>query len=383
MRTKAIPDRRAKRQLTATAIAIAGLCVATASATAGGGGIDVPSPPRVSDVVCIETCAGVRKATEGSRIELSGRNLAAVEQVSFKAAAGPRVTASPSAISERSVTARVPEDAATGAVRVRDGYGNVAASPVDLRIVRPNQIPEAGTFALRAVRAKPRRAFFGAARSPSVRYTFSGDGATDIRIDVISRADGGLVSSFVARARQPYTANTASWDGLIDGGRPAPDGAYRFRVGPVSGTGDATTKDARFSLYGHKFPVRARHSYGDGFGAGRRHQGQDVFARCGTRLVAARAGRVSYRGYHSAAGHYVVVDGKRTNLDYMYAHLQRRAPVRAGQRVSTGQRIGAVGDTGNASGCHLHFEIWRGAWHQGGTALPAVTRMLRAWDSWS
>ena len=33
---------------------------------------------------------------------------------------------------------------------------------------------------------------------------------------------------------------------------------------------------------------------------------------------------------------------------------------RPGDRVYTGQRIGAVGDTGNARGCHLHFEMWRG-----------------------
>ena len=45
----------------------------------------------------------------------------------------------------------------------------------------------------------------------------------------------------------------------------------------------------------------------------------------------------------------------------MYAHLQKPATVAKGQQVTTGQQVGNVGETGNASGCHLHFEIWVGA----------------------
>ena len=39
-------------------------------------------------------------------------------------------------------------------------------------------------------------------------------------------------------------------------------------------------------------------------------------------------------------------------------HLAEPSPFQPGDRVYTGQRIGAVGDTGNARGCHLHFELW-------------------------
>lgn len=137
---------------------------------------------------------------------------------------------------------------------------------------------------------------------------------------------------------------------------------------------------------GHVFPVRGRHDFGGAgarFGSGRggrSHQGHDVFARCGTPLVAARGGRVQFRGSHRAAGHYVVIDGARTGLDYAYMHLASRTPFRVGDRLRTGQRIGAVGDSGNAHGCHLHFELWSApGWYEGGRPIDPL-RALRTWD---
>ena len=44
-------------------------------------------------------------------------------------------------------------------------------------------------------------------------------------------------------------------------------------------------------------------------------------AACGTPLVAARGGAVQYAGYEGSAGNYVVIDGRGTGLDFMYAHL--------------------------------------------------------------
>jgi murein DD-endopeptidase MepM/ murein hydrolase activator NlpD len=120
------------------------------------------------------------------------------------------------------------------------------------------------------------------------------------------------------------------------------------------------------------FPVRGPHGYGDGFGAGRGHDGTDVFASCGTRLVSALAGRVEHIDYHAAAGYYVVID-------LMYAHLIRPAPLHIGQRVGAGHPIGRVGETGNAQGCHLHFEYWRGDWYGGGSPIDSMP-FLKALD---
>jgi murein DD-endopeptidase MepM/ murein hydrolase activator NlpD len=139
----------------------------------------------------------------------------------------------------------------------------------------------------------------------------------------------------------------------------------------------------------HVFPIRGAHDYGSSgarFGTGRAghsHEGHDVFAACGTPLVAARGGVVQFRGYHAAAGNYVVIDGEGTETDYGYMHLEQRSPFRKGDAVATGQQIGSVGDSGNARGCHLHFELWSGpGWYEGGRAIDPL-RALKAWDSWS
>jgi murein DD-endopeptidase MepM/ murein hydrolase activator NlpD len=117
------------------------------------------------------------------------------------------------------------------------------------------------------------------------------------------------------------------------------------------------------------FPVAGPHTFGDGIGAarGRRaHQGQDIMAACGTPLVAISRAKVKFVSYQRAAGNYVVIRNKKLKQDYMYAHLATRAPVVKGQIVQPGQPIGTVGSTGNASACHLHFELWLGKWYRGG-----------------
>jgi murein DD-endopeptidase MepM/ murein hydrolase activator NlpD len=132
----------------------------------------------------------------------------------------------------------------------------------------------------------------------------------------------------------------------------------------------------------YTFPIAGTHYYGDGFGAargGRGHMGQDIFAACGTMLVSAYNGPVVHRGFHGAAGNYVVIRNKKLRQDYMYAHLAAPAAVPPKQKVTSGQYIGAVGATGNASGCHLHFELWAGKWYRGGRAIDPRPTLL-AWD---
>jgi murein DD-endopeptidase MepM/ murein hydrolase activator NlpD len=111
---------------------------------------------------------------------------------------------------------------------------------------------------------------------------------------------------------------------------------------------------------------------GDPFGprGNRFHAGLDILAPTGAPVAAAAAGRVTYAGRLAGGwGKLVVVahaDGVRT----MYAHLSSIA-VRLGQRVGIGDRLGAVGATGDATGPHLHFEVrLRGAAVDPRPALP-------------
>ena len=183
--------------------------------------------------------------------------------------------------------------------------------------------------------------------------------------------------------------NVVTWDGSTAKG-PAPTAHYRFQV--VSGDARVTAASRtvaaeHFVFADHLFPIRGRHNLGytptNSFGGGRGHKGQDMFARCGTSLAAARGGTVEFSGYHSAAGNYVVIDGNGSDNDYVYMHLRRPALVRSGQRVFTGQALGEVGDTGNASGCHLHFELWSApGWFKGGRPVNPLPE-VRAWDRYS
>jgi murein DD-endopeptidase MepM/ murein hydrolase activator NlpD len=139
------------------------------------------------------------------------------------------------------------------------------------------------------------------------------------------------------------------------------------------------------SVNGWTFPIRGAHSYGDAadrYGAprdGHTHAGQDILASCGLPEVAARGGKVIDTGYGGSAGYYVAVHTTDTQYDYFYAHLRSASTVKAGQTVTTGQLVGYVGETGDAVGCHLHFELWDGAWWNGGHTIDPLP-FLKAWD---
>lgn len=93
---------------------------------------------------------------------------------------------------------------------------------------------------------------------------------------------------------------------------------------------------------------------------------------------------MQYQGSQSAAGNYIVIDGKGTGHDYVYMHLKKPSPLKEGDKVKTGEKLGVVGETGDATGCHLHFEEWSApGWYEGGHYMKAVTRHLKKWDSWS
>lgn len=248
-----------------------------------------------------------------------------------------------------------------------------------------------GSVRLKAESAAPGKVFFYGNDRATYRYTISGDRPRNMKIQLVNRKNWRVVKVWRKDDLEPGS-HEVTWSGNNRHGKAAKKGTYLFRIRTKRGADidRSRTKgdDRSVAFYPEKFPVRGKHSYGDGYGApraGHVHQGQDVPADCGKRIVAARGGRVQYSGYQAGgAGYYLVVDGKSTGHDYVYMHLKRGQRAKQGERVRTGEQIGKVGDTGAASGCHLHFELWsKPGWYSGGHAMRSVTRHLRQWDHWS
>jgi len=247
-----------------------------------------------------------------------------------------------------------------------------------------------GAMRLVGEAAHPGKAFIYGDRRITYTFTVDGDRSKDLKIQAVRRSNWKTVKVWRRDNVKPGT-HKVRWNGVTRDGKVAGKGVYLFRVRTMQDTdldrSRAKGDDRSIKLYPAKFPVRGRHSYGDGYGApraGHVHQGQDILAKCGERIVAARGGRVQYSGYQAGgAGYYVVIDGRRDKHDYVYMHLKRRGP-RKGSRVHTGETIARVGQTGDASGCHLHFEIWsKPGWYEGGHAMRSVTKKLKEWDGWS
>lgn len=89
------------------------------------------------------------------------------------------------------------------------------------------------------------------------------------------------------------------------------------------------------------------------------HTGDDLAAPCGTPVQAATSGTIQIKtgGGWAWAGNWLVqVSTGPGALTTWYGHM-RKLDVVPGQQVKAGQVIGEVGDLGNATGCHLHFEV--------------------------
>ncbi|MEZ5075545.1 MAG: peptidoglycan DD-metalloendopeptidase family protein [Solirubrobacterales bacterium] len=362
------------------AFAMLAALLSWAGAASGDGGLGTPDPPKVDDVVCRDRCLDVRTVTETGRVEITGRSLDEVTAVRFPGAAG-RIEVEPTAVRADTVTVGVPTGAASGKLVVVSRFGTKARSPAAITVKPEGAIDTVKGFAVRQVDAKPKTAYFDGNKDISLDYLFAADSPADIRIDIVSRDTGKTIDSIVEKDRQPYTNQTVTWDGLDARGKPPRNGKYRFEVSALGG--ESGREGTGFAYYGYKFPLRGEHGYGDGLGAGRGHQGQDVFADCGTRIVAARGGKVQVNAYQSAAGYYLVIDGKKTGEDFVYMHMERKGRPKEGTRVKTGETIGRESDTGDAQGCHLHFERWSApGWYEGGHVLDP-TRPLKKWDKWS
>lgn len=85
------------------------------------------------------------------------------------------------------------------------------------------------------------------------------------------------------------------------------------------------------------------------------HRGTDIPAPEGTPILAAHSGTIIISGWNNSYGNQVLLDNG-AGLSTRYAHMTAAA-VSAGETVTAGQVIGYVGNTGDSTGFHLHFEV--------------------------
>ncbi len=124
-------------------------------------------------------------------------------------------------------------------------------------------------------------------------------------------------------------------------------------------------------------PVRFTSGFGgrnDPFGRGwRRHEGQDLAGAYGSPILATAEGVVTFAGWESGYGRLVKIRHE-FGIETRYAHLSQ-IRVDVGDRVSRGERIGDMGNSGRSTGTHLHYEI-----RIGGEAINPMTFIKAARD---
>lgn len=375
-----------------------------ATAAAPGGAVAAPAPalrPSVDAVTCRSACQAIDRAAPGSVVQISGPNMGAATQVVLLGRRGRRddkvVSAVP--VTPTATLVTVPRGARTGPVRAVTSAGvRSAASTRRLLVGRAGAEPAKG--AVLQARADVRRVVAGV--TPSVSFFVRTAEAQDVSVDVLR---GSTVVAHWDLAQVPgRSVRSVAWDAGASA-----EGRYTWRVllrsqaeavaasspartgGGAAAPGTAVrassvSRGPAFYVVRHVFPIAGPHTYNldaGRFGTGRAghtHQGQDVFADCGTPLVAVTGATVKYAGRQSAAGNYIVLTGDDGN-DYAYMHLRAPSPLKKGQTVAAGALVGAVGDTGDAVGCHLHFEIWPApGWYSGGSPIDPLPS-LRAWDA--
>lgn len=114
------------------------------------------------------------------------------------------------------------------------------------------------------------------------------------------------------------------------------------------------TEKPKFSL--------ARPAAGTNYGVKHSNNGVDISNQCGSSITAAAAGTVRrdpvgnvLGGWNGGYGNVVYID-HGNGVKTRYAHLSK-VLVSVGEKVSQGEKIGTMGNTGKSTGCHLHFEV--------------------------
>ena len=196
------------------------------------------------------------------------------------------------------------------------------------------------------------KVFFGARRPAELSYVVGGSRPATVQVELVRAADGAVVQQWAPGEVAPGVAQTVRWDGTV-AGEVQRDGLYQFRVTATDSSGVpprrarpgaggarsarrprqragevAAAAPGAFTFLRYRFPLVGAHDYAEAagrFGGGRGHQGQDVFAACGTPIVAARGGVVKFKEFQSR-GRQLRRDRRRADRRRLRLH----APARGG-----------------------------------------------------
>ena len=124
------------------------------------------------------------------------------------------------------------------------------------------------------------------------------------------------------------------------------------KVAPIT----VTTKEAFLERVALIWPVPGDVSRGFEQDATRRHDGIDIVAPKGTSIQAAAGGEVIFSGWGPGGYGRIVILQHQADLVTIYAHNHENL-VQLGQYVRQGESIATVGQSGRATGNHLHFEV--------------------------
>lgn len=159
----------------------------------------------------------------------------------------------------------------------------------------------------------------------------------------------------IAALRDTTTKTTAEYQAGVEARAAAQaDGTTQPSTPPPSG-----------GVSGQGWAVPARGPITDGFGprvspggiGSTWHMGIDIGASCGSPIYAAHSGTVTYAGVLGTYGNFILLN-HGGGIETGYAHITNGGiRVTIGQTVSAGQVIALVGQTGAATGCHLHYEV--------------------------
>ncbi len=177
-------------------------------------------------------------------------------------------------------------------------------------------------------------------------------------LDEMFRAAGMNPDNLINQVRRGYSGTGGPLTPLqfsTRGGEPDPDA---LRANAILSAMDRinlyriAAEKAPFSI-----PVKSNFRYTSGFGPrwGRMHNGTDFAGPIGTPIYATADGVVTHSGWASGYGRLIKIRHD-FGIETRYAHLNSM-DVQVGQRVSRGERIGAMGNSGRSTGPHLHYEV--------------------------